>query len=248
MEASCQAWNTMGHPVKRRCAVDETERRPWREACEAALCARSREDALRHWGIGHEADAGPCPPFDYRLEHTRAVVRVARWLAARTGADAEVVECAAWLHDCEKRLRDSRERDHHAQSASTQVADILQGTDFPASKIPAVRDAIEQHVGLKLSRRLQPLAAACLWDADTLSKLGAASIVHFTCISGSFQPVDTRLILERGERWIGLARGIVESLNTAPAQAEGRRRFAFLCRHYAQLRLEWSDPMEESPA
>ncbi|HEX9082126.1 MAG TPA: hypothetical protein VF768_07595, partial [Holophagaceae bacterium] len=124
---------------------------------------------------------------------------------------------------------------------------ILAGTDFPPEKIPAVRHAIERHVGLRLAKRLDPLETACLWDCDKLSKIGAASLIHFGCISGAFQPVTTADILRRGEAWLPLARGIVESLNTEPAQAEGRRRLAFLEAHYAQLRREWADPTEPTP-
>jgi uncharacterized protein len=126
------------------------------------------------------------------------------------------------------------------------VEGILEGTDFPPGKIPAVRHAIEHHVGLHLSTKLEPLETACLWDADKLSKIGAVSLVHFGCISGAFQPVDTRYILEAGERWLKLAAGIVASMNTEPAKREAARRLAFIQRHYQQLRREWSDPMEET--
>jgi len=87
------------------------------------------------------------------------------------------------------------------------VPGILEGTDFPPGKIPAVRHAIEHHVGLRLTRRLEPVETACLWDADKLSKLGAASLVHYNCIAAGFRPADTAGILERGLLWLELARG-----------------------------------------
>ncbi len=220
---------------------------PWRAACEKALRTFSDADAIRLWGIGHEVDGTYRPIFNYRFEHTYAAVLLARWLAPATGADLEVVECAAWLHDVAKRLRDPGSKDTHAQDASAQVEEILADTDFPKAKIPAVRHAIERHVGLRLTKRLEPLETACLWDCDKLSKIGAASLIHFGCISGAFQPITTAEILHRGEAWIPLARGIVDSLNTDPAREEGRRRLAFLEAHYAQLRREWSDPAEVTP-
>ena len=115
-----------------------------------------------------------------------------------------------------------------------------------SKKIPAVKQAILHHVGLHLAHKLEPIETACLWDADKLSKVGAASLVHFSCISGGFGPVDTAHILDRGERWLVLARGIVNSLNTQIAREEGEHRYRFLVMHYAQLRREWSDPMQES--
>lgn len=220
-------------------------RKPWRQACEAALKAHSEPDAIRFWRVAHENGGSHHPIFDYRFEHTLAAVKIARWLAPRVGADLEVVECAAWLHDCTKRYQDPSTHDTHARDASERAASILAGTDFPPEKIPAVRHAIEHHVGLRLERRLEPLETACLWDADKLSKIGAASLVHYGCISGAFQAIDTFHILQRGEHWLELAQGIVASMNTEPARQEARQRLDFIERHYRQLRREWSDPMEE---
>jgi uncharacterized protein len=219
--------------------------KPWRQACEEALKAHSEPDAIRFWRVSHTDKGTSLPIFDYRYEHTLAAVKIARWLAPKVGADPAIVECAAWLHDCTKRYQEPKGHDTHARDASAHAAKILAGTDFPAAKIPAVRHAIEHHVGLRLAKRLEPLETACLWDADKLSKIGAASLVHYGCISGAFQAIDTTAILERGEHWLELARGIVTSMNTEPARREAERRMAFLERHYRQLRREWNEPMEE---
>ncbi len=221
--------------------------RSWRETCEQSLRAFTGADAQRFWQRSHATGSAPEAPFDYRFEHTLAVVKLARWLAPQIGADLEATECAAWLHDCRKRLKEPQERDHHAQEASAAVPEILAGTDFPSAKIPLVQVAIERHVGLRLTRILEPVEAACLWDADKLSKLGAASVVHFMGISPAFQPVTTSDVLARGLRWLELASGIVESMNTEPAREEARRRYVFLERHYLQLAREWADPMEGVP-
>ncbi len=220
---------------------------PWRQACEEALRSYSDADAIRFWQVSHATAEGPRPIFNYRFEHTFAAVKLARWLCPLVGADLDVVECAAWLHDVRKRLKDPQSKDTHAQDASAAVEGLLAGTDFPIAKIPAVRHAIDHHVGLRLTRRLEPLETACLWDCDKLSKIGAASLIHFGCISGAFQPIDTAEILRRGQAWLPLARGIVDSFNTEPAREEGRRRLAFLEAHYAQLSREWQDPMGPCP-
>ena len=221
--------------------------RPWRQACEEALRERSEADAIRAWGLSRETPKGPRAVFDYRFEHTLAVVKAARWLCPLCGADEEVVECAAWLHDARKAMKQMKGSDHHAAEASAAVEGILAGTDFPAPKIPAVRHAIERHVGLRLTAPLEPVETAALWDCDKLSKIGAASLVHFACVAGAFKPVTTAEILKRGESWLNLAEGIAASMNTAPGRLEATRRLAFLKAHYSQLRREWSDPMEGSP-
>jgi len=220
--------------------------KPWRVACEADLRLHSEPDSIRFWRVYHEVNGDPRALFNYRFEHTLGVVKLARWLASREGAGLEIVECPAWLHDCRKLLNAHSNIDTHARDAAEAVDGILDDTDFPAAKRAGVKQAILHHVGLKLSHRLEPIETACLWDADKLSKIGAASLVHFSCISSGFEPVDTAHILARGEHWIKLAQGIVDSLNTATAREEGARRFRFLQRHYAQLQREWSDPMKES--
>ena len=219
----------------------------WREKCETALRAMTEADAIRFWGKSHPGPDGPRPVFDYRFEHTLAAVKIARWLAPQVGADPEIVECAAWLHDCRKYLNSHKGKDTHAHDASAAVEEILADTDFPRDKIPAVRHAIEHHVGLKLTRKLEPVETACLWDADKLSKIGAASLVHFTCIAGGFEPIHTAEVLARGERWMERAQAIAASMNTRPARKEAERRVAFLAAHYRQLRREWNDPMKPTP-
>jgi uncharacterized protein len=225
---------------------------PWRAACERALGGFTRKDSLRFWGWGHDIEGAQAPPFDYRFEHTLAVVKLAGWLAPLVGADADVLTCAAWLHDCRKKLgggggegnegnEGGEGPDGHAAGAADALDGILEGTDFPRQKLEAVRHAILHHVGLSLDGPLEPLETACLWDIDKLSKLGAASLVHFIGIAPGFRPATTSLILEKGEKWLGLAKSIAESMNTVPARIEAARRYDFLREYYKRLAHEWRD-------
>lgn len=213
----------------------------WQAACEKELSDFTRQDALRFWGAWHVEGGQKAPPFDYRFEHTLAVVALGRWLGPQVGADMDVLLCAAWLHDCRKRLgsnRENKEKDTHALDAAEAAAGILKGTDFPPHKIPAVRQAILRHVGLSLDEPLSPLEAACLWDADKLSKLGATSLVHFLCISPGFQQATTSKTLKMGEEWLITAQRMASSMNTAPARAEAEARLEFLQSFYRRLRDE----------
>ena len=219
-----------------------TKRANWQAACESELQGFTRQDALRFWGAWHMEGETKAPPFDYRFEHTLAVVRLGEWLGPQVGADMDVLLCAAWLHDCRKILgskKNDGEKDSHATDAAEAVAGILEGTDFPPDKIPAVRHAILHHVGLSLDAPLDPLETACLWDIDKLSKLGAASLVHFLCISPGFQPASTSKTLQMGEKWLGMAQRIACSMNTAPAKAEAAARLDFLRSFYGRLKREW---------
>jgi len=213
---------------------------PWQATCENALREFTRQDALNFWGWGHDVDGTRLPAFDYRFEHTLAVVKLGLWLAPQVGADTDILICGAWLHDCRKRLG-QKGADNHAVEAADALDEILDGTDFPPHKISDTRHAILRHVGLSLPEPLKPLETACLWDIDKLSKLGAASLIHFMGINPAFQPLTTAETLEKGEKWLELAKGIVASMNTPPARLEASERFEFLKRYYKRLRHEWRE-------
>jgi len=211
----------------------------WQTACEKALREFTRQDALRFWGWGHDVDGTNIPAFDYRFEHTLAVVKLGEWLGPLVGADHDILICAAWLHDCKKRLGQAG-TDNHALEAANALDEILEGTNFSPHKIEATRHAILHHAGLSLTEPLTPLETACLWDIDKLSKLGAASLVHFMCINPAFQPTTTSESLEKGEKWLELVPDIVAGMNTAPAKLEARERFEFLRQYYIRLKNEWT--------
>ena len=234
-------------PLPKACGDVRMAPVAWRTKCEADLRAFTDADSIRFWGIAHQVGSEAKPVFNYRFEHTVAAVKLGRWLCPQVNADLEVVECALWLHDCRKKLKDPFTKDTHAIDASAEVSAILQDTDFPKAKIAAVCHAIEHHVGLKLTKKLSPIETACVWDCDKLSKLGAASLIHFGCISGAFQPITTEDILLRGEAWLDLCKTIVASMNTLPGKVEAERRLAFLRAHYQQLGGEWREPMKSSP-
>jgi len=217
----------------------------WQVTCESELQSFTRQDALRFWGAWHMVGEAKAPPFDYRYEHTLAVVKLGEWLGPLVGADMDVLLCAAWLHDCRKMLGSGKskgEKDNHALDAAEAVAGILESTNFPPHKIPAVRHAILNHVGLSLDKPLDPLETACLWDIDKLSKLGATSLVHFLCINPGFQEATTSKVLKMGEEWLETAQRIVSSMNTPPAKAEAAARLDFLRSFYGRLKCEWEGP------
>jgi len=213
---------------------------PWQPVCKQALQDFTRQDALRFWGWGHDVDGCKLPAFDYRFEHTLAVVKLGKWLAPLVNADEDVLICAAWLHDCRKRLGQTG-IDNHALEAANALDEILENTNFPPHKIEATRHAILHHAGLSLTEPLAPVETACLWDIDKLSKLGAASLVHFMGINPAFGPLTTSEALKKGEKWLELAKGIVVGMNTNPAKLEAGERFEFLRQYYKRLAREWRE-------
>jgi uncharacterized protein len=170
--------------------------------------------------------------FYYRWEHVQAVVRLAIRLAELTGADREVVEAAAWLHDVAK----GRSSQDHGRDGAVAARRILVETDFPPHKVEAVAEAIAKHVGLWTDEPVEPLEAAVVWDADKLSKLGATIAIHGIGYLLTRGEGTTERLLER-LRDADWQQGIVHSLNTAPARTAGRARleaFCAFCRQAAQ--------------
>lgn len=114
------------------------------------------------------------PAFIYRWEHVKAVVNQARRLAKIMGADAEIIEAAAWLHDVKKFENGAK----HAELGAQFAKELLPKTNFPKKKIEAVAHAIEVHTGLWRDKPLKNLEAQVLWDADKLTKVGLTATFH----------------------------------------------------------------------
>jgi uncharacterized protein len=209
----------------------------WREVVQAAAREAALVEDRERWN-------GDNPHFQYRWEHVQAVVRLAVRLAERTGADGEVCEAAAWLHDVAKTEptvtdpgRLGRSLDH-GRDGAIAARRILTGTDYPPHKVDLVADAIGKHVGLAHDEPIEPLEAAVLWDADKLSKLGATVVLHGVGYLLSKGVGETGALIEHlhDEDW---AAGIVDNLNTAPARAAGQQRMAAYCAFCRQAAHEY---------
>lgn len=182
-----------------------------------------------------EAENGSSMVFNYRWEHVEAVATLAMKLAEPTGADVDVVEAAAWLHDVTKSDGES-----HAESGARYAARFLPQTDFPEEKIAAVVQAIAEHKGLWRDEPLTDLASMILWDADKLSKLGVTAAIQFTgMILGREEPLTTRGLLAKlaDNDW---QEQTVASMHTEPAKQAAETRLAAYERLLAELDDELS--------
>jgi uncharacterized protein len=197
----------------------------WREAVrEAAHKAAIHEEETWRGGTGLA--------FNYRWEHVRAVVRLAVCLAERTGADREVVEAAAWLHDVAK----GESRDH-GRDGAVLARRILAETDYPPDKVDAVAEAIAKHAGTTTPEPVEPLEAAVVWDADKLSKLGATIALHGIGYLLKEGEGTTEGLIERSA--VEWQEQIVRSLNTAPARTAGWKRLEAARAFYRQAKAEF---------
>lgn len=206
----------MALKVKR--AAQKRARPAWRLVCQQRALKQATLEAHKAWRV----TAAKAIPFNHRWEHIQAVVALALRLAAATGADPEIVEAAAWLHDIRKGAA------AHGVAGAKEAKKILEQTDFPPEKIGVVVDAISRHVGLYRApdaAPLEPVEAAILWDADKLSKLGVQAIAFNLSMGymyGLTLPQRRSNMLEYTQSVLSRT---VASMNTAPAQQLAAERY-----------------------
>ena len=84
-----------------------------------------------------------CKNKDWKWKnHIESVVRNSELLAKKTGADKEIVEIAAWLHDITK-IKGQR-KGHHI-TGSEEAEKILREFGYPQDKIEKVKHCIITH-------------------------------------------------------------------------------------------------------
>lgn len=209
---------------------------PWREHLPRIAHEATLAEAKERWNSENLH-------VNYRWEHVQAVVRLGIELARMTGADEDVVEAAAWLHDIRKKGKD----DNHGVEGAKASKEILANTDFPKEKIEFVSDAIYKHVGLYKDDIIKPLEAAALWDADKLSKLGATSILHYFVYWMSKGNETIEQLIEHATA-IEWQEKTVKSFNTGPAMHAGRKRLASQKAFWDQLLQELDGSDLDVPA
>lgn len=190
------------------------DRPNWHVAVRQAMKKATEQELIERYG---SADVS----FNYRWEHVTAVAELADRLAVLTGADRDVVEAAAWLHDVRKETRQQ-----HALEGAAFTRAFLPTTDFPPDKIEAVARAIEEHIGLWRDEPLTNLEAMVLWDADKLSKIGLTAVFHWTGGSLAGNKMTNVRDLLADSRRVDWQEKTVASMHTEPA------------RRAAQVRLE----------
>lgn len=189
-------------------------KKTWRKAVKQAMRTATEQEVIRKYGSLNAS-------FNYRWEHVKAVVAVAKKLAALTGADQDIVTAAAWLHDVRKETGD----DHPLEGAKFARKFLLQ-TDFPPEKIERVSQAIAEHMGLWRDEPLTNLESQVLWDADKLAKIGLTAVFHWTGGSLAGDKMRTVEELIKNGRSANWQTKTVASMHTEPAK------------HAAQTRLE----------
>jgi uncharacterized protein len=112
------------------------------------------------------------------FDHVLRVTALAVKLAEAEGADIEIVQTAALLHD----IGLDNGRRGHAEVAAQRAYEILAGQ--PREKVEAVAQAIRSH-RFRAGPAPQTLEAKCLFDADKLDAIGAIGVARVFSYAGS---------------------------------------------------------------
>lgn len=142
------------------------------------------------------ACAAPPNVFGYGIwtHHIQEVTRLAKDLSAEFGADEEVVELAALLHDYASVKDEALYAEHHVHGP-LEAETLLTSLNYPTEKIAAVKRCIAEHRGSVEGERTTP-EARCLASADALAHIQNAPSLLF------FAYVHKRLGIEDGATWV----------------------------------------------
>ena len=109
--------------------------------------------------------------FGYGIwtHHILYVIEYGKLLAEQLGANEEIVEIAALLHDYASIKDESLYRDHHLHSP-LEAERILREIRYPEEKIQAVKQCIASHRASTGAERTTP-EAICLASADAMAHI-----------------------------------------------------------------------------
>ncbi len=197
------------------------------------------------------ASADPVHDF----EHVLRVYRMAEIIALAEGADLEIVQTAALLHDSVGSAPggDGQERLGHHLTSAQFAGEVLAAEGWQPERIAAVQHCIRAHRFRHQGERPQTLEAKCLYDADKLDVLGAigaARTIAFAALSGqpSYQEPSERFLREGTtepdephssyHEYLFKLRKVKDQLFTPTGKAIAGHRHKFLEEFYAELQAE----------
>ena len=192
----------------------------------------------------------------HNFEHVLRVRAMAERIGKAEGADLEIIEAAAYLHDSRgaSPAQQGQERKEHHLTSAEFAGKVLAQRGWRPVRIEAVQHCIRAHRYRHDGERPETLEAKCLFDADKLDVLGAvgaARTIAYAVLAG--QPVlsqPSQKFLQTGEKEPGEAhssyheylfklRKVKDQLYTSTGKAIAQERDAFLAEFYSRLLDEY---------
>jgi uncharacterized protein len=110
-------------------------------------------------------------------EHLSVVARYATELGRSFGADLEIIQLAAWLHDLSA-VQDFAALPRHPALSAEIARTMLQERGYPAERIECVAACIASHSSpIQIGNGL--LEEVCLSNADAISQIVKPSYWHY---------------------------------------------------------------------
>ncbi len=161
------------------------------------------------------------------LGHVNRVVRLARFIAEKEGANVDIVTKAAELHDI------ARDKPNHAVESAKIAREILEKEGYGRDFIEAVAHAIEAH---SFSSGVEPktLEAKVLSDADKLDAIGAVGVARAFLFSGEAGRSIEDTLKHFEEKLLKLK----DLMHTSTGRKIAERRHQFLKAFYERIKLE----------
>ena len=193
------------------------------------------------------------PVHDF--SHVLRVYRIAERLAKAEGADLEIIQAAALLHDSQGSAPggNGEERAEHHIASSRFAGEVLAEKGWPADKIRAVQHCIRAHRYRGQDDIPTTLEAKVLFDADKLDVLGAIgaarTIAYAALDNEPAYDEPSEQFLQTGEKQPGerhssyheflfKLRNVKDRMFTESGKTLAESRHAFLVRFYEQLQAE----------
>ena len=188
------------------------------------------------------------PGYDpcHDLFHLDRVARNARLLAAAEGADADVAEAAAYLHDLDRA---------GAKDPLAAARAHLAAVGAPEAFAARVLEAVERHKDKSFApggKRAMSLEAQVLGDADKLEAIGAIGIARAFSFGGlkgralwDGEPTTTPEVYVSGahgttvQHFYDKLLRLQDDFNTSTGRALGKERTEFLRTYLDQFFAEW---------
>jgi uncharacterized protein len=160
-------------------------------------------------------------------QHTERVYRIATRMALMEGADLELVQVAAALHDIGRPYGEP-----HAEVGAVKAAEILRLRGYPEGRIESVRRIILKH---SFSGRERPktLEERIIWDADKIDGFGAIGIARAFHMQG-----EKRKPFNDFAWFDQITRLQYEALSTRTGKEIAKERFRFMEAFFRRLNDE----------
>jgi len=132
--------------------------------------------------------------------HILPVVKYAKLMAKKLGADEEIVEIAALLHDYASVKDHKLYKEHHLHGAIL-AEKILKKYDYPLEKIERIKHCITSHRGSKIAKKLTK-EALCVADADSMAHFDSVSSLFYLAFFSHKMDIDeaNEWLLQKLER------------------------------------------------